>query len=208
MNIFDIEVRRENGEPYSLEQYKGTYNVENGTYNSDIILIVSGGGAGSIYGTNNETTWVSIGGSAGGVEGGLPVITSKDTSHKTYLYSANPATQTVPGDIFYDSYKTGTAPKYTNGAFGLGGTKCGPGGGAGWYGGSSYAYASGGSSFIGSSRLISDNGLEKEMYCYECVESDKEQTKTISIKEASETPTANQAKIKDGYAKITFMYKK
>ena len=192
----------------TLEQYKGTYSEENGTYNSDTILIVSGGGGGSIYGANDTTVWASIGGAAGGVEGGLPVITSKDTTAKVYLYSANPATQSVPGDIFYDSYRTGTAPKYTNGAFGLGGTKCGPGGGAGWYGGSSYSYASGGSSFIGSSRLMSYNGLEKEMYCYECVESDKEQTKTISIKEASETPTAKQAKIKDGYAKITFMYKK
>ena len=76
-----------------------------------------------------------------------------------------------------------------------------PGGGGGLYGGNSGIFsAGGGSSYIGNSKLTN-----KAMYCYNCTESNDENTKTISVKDVSETPTSNYAKKGNGYAKITLI---
>lgn len=76
------------------------------------------------------------------------------------------------------------------------------GGGGGLYGGKGYwdGYAGGGSSYIGNSRLTN-----KAMYCYNCTESNDENTKTISVKDVSATPTSNYAKQGNGYVKITLI---
>ena len=71
------------------------------------------------------------------------------------------------------------------------------GGGSGWVNGSS---AGGGSGYIGNSLLSS-----KVMYCYNCGQSSKENTKTVSTTCNEETPTENCAKKGTGYAKITYI---
>ena len=43
------------------------------------------------------------------------------------------------------------------------------------------------------------------MYCYNCEESNEENTKTISTTWSEETPTTNCAKKGNGYAKITLI---
>ena len=43
------------------------------------------------------------------------------------------------------------------------------------------------------------------MYCYNCTESNDENTKTISVKDVSETPTSNYAKKGNRYVKITLI---
>lgn len=43
------------------------------------------------------------------------------------------------------------------------------------------------------------------MYCYNCQESNEENTKTISTTCSEETPTENCAKKGNGYARITLV---
>ena len=84
----------------------------------------------------------------------------------------------------------------------------GGGGGGGWYGGfanTSEGHAScdsggGGSGYIGNSLLTN-----KVMYCYNCEESNEENTKTISTTFNKETPTSYCAKNGNGYARITLV---
>ena len=149
--------------------------------NQNNILIVSGGGGGGDY--YPEFGGLSSGGSAGGYKGVDSVYMNNNTV-------AN------------------TAGTQTSGyAFGTGGTtyvedSCG-GSGGGYYGGISqyqHSTGAGGSGYIGNSLLTN-----KAMYCYNCVESSDESTKTISTTCHSETPTANCAKEGNGYAKITYV---
>ena len=172
----------------TLEEYKGTYSEETGTYNSDIILIISGGGGGSYY---YNGSYFGLGGDAGGIEGG------KGYSYRngSRLYST-PSTQN-------SGYKFGEG---NIGAFAK------SGGGAGLYGGllddginQNGNNSGGGTSFIGSSRLISYDDSLKVMYCYSCTESDNEQTKTVSTTNISYIPTSMYAKQGNGYARITFI---
>lgn len=79
------------------------------------------------------------------------------------------------------------------------------GSGGGFYGGGSgddayYSSGGGGSGYIGNSLLTN-----KVMYCYNCEESTKENTKTISTTCNEETPTENCAKKGNGYARITLI---
>ena len=75
------------------------------------------------------------------------------------------------------------------------------GGGGGYYGGSNSSYtAGGGSGYIGNSALTNKN-----MYCYDCEESNEESTETISTTCAEETPTVNCSKKGNGYARITLV---
>ena len=94
-----------------------------------------------------------------------------------------------------DSAKT-TAAKYGGG----------PGGGAGWYGGAGGTVqpgGGGGSSYIGSTRLLTFNNEEKHMTCYNCLESEEADTKTISVNTVSIDPVSDTPKRHDGYARIT-----
>ena len=75
------------------------------------------------------------------------------------------------------------------------------GGGGGYYCGSNSSYtAGGGSGYIGNSALTNKN-----MYCYDCEESNEESTETISTTCAEETPTVNCSKKGNGYARITLV---
>ena len=168
----------------------------------DSILIVSGGGGGSLihrYG-DAQNHWQGYGGDAGGyisTTGNIPV-TGRSTAPTS-------ATQTEGGTGYNESTIIG------NGSFGAGqsgilvpneGEAAGAGGG--YYGGGSsiYTSTSGGSGYIGNSSL--DN---KYMACYDCEESDGENTKTISITDVSETPKKDNAKQGNGYAKISLVKK-
>ena len=155
-------------------------NLENYKEN---ILIVSGGGGGvcgNLKDVNNN------GGSGGGYIG-----VAIDTL-------ATAGTQSSPG----------INAKGTIGAsFGKGGdsgNECS--GGGGYYGGGSGYHdnigysGAGGSGYIGSSILTN-----KAMYCYNCEESNEEDTKTISTTCAEEVPTEKCAKKGNGYAKITYI---
>ena len=149
--------------------------------NKDKILIVSGAGGGHSGYQNN-----GIGGSAGGYIG----------SKGKGTYQAQGGTQTSGGAGY----------RYSAGSFGLGGSVTSTaysagGGGAGYYGGGSAA--NGGSG--GGSGYLANTLTNKVMYCYECEESSKEATKTVSTTNVSEEAIANYAKKGNGYARITFI---
>ena len=160
-----------------LESYKGEYSDATGTYDSNKILIVSAGGGGSYY---HNSSYYGIGGSGGGISG-------------TAGYSYRSGTE-----FFSELATQTTGYKFGEGNVGYTYTS---GGGAGWYGGLALQNTSGGgSSYIGSSLLT-----DKVMYCYNCVESNNESTKTVSTTNVSEIPTANYAKNGHGYARITLI---
>ena len=155
----------------------------------DSILIVSGGGGGGEY-YNHDNQYISTasGGSAGGFVG--------NDSYSLYRVFNSSIV-----DVSSNAGKGGSQSEDLNsnmnskGSFGMGAVMSG----SGYYGGSSNDYGGGGgSSYIGNSKLSN-----KQMYCYNCKESNDESTKTISTTNVSETPTTNYAKIGNGYAKIT-----
>ena len=78
----------------------------------------------------------------------------------------------------------------------------GGGGGGGLYGGSTgFGHSGGGGSgYIGNSLL-----KNKAMYCYNCEESNEEDTKTISVTCLSSTPKSKCSKSDNGYARITLV---
>ena len=141
----------------------------------DDILIVAGGGGGK--------SWRSGGGSGGGYIGGP-------------AGGGVSATQSTGYQFGQGQNATGTGDSDGHG-----------GGGGGYWGGyestvssESGDFGGGGSGYIGNSILSS-----KAMYCYQCSESNDEDTKTISVTCADENPNANCAKKGNGYAKITFV---
>ena len=74
--------------------------------------------------------------------------------------------------------------------------------GGGYYGGTGCRNwsGSGGSSYIGNTLLTN-----KEMYCYDCLESTNTETKTVKTNNVSATATPKTAKQGNGYAKITLI---
>ena len=155
----------------------------------DNIMIIAGGGGGSVIGDQNY----SRGGHAGGYIGGDSTAYPFNGATLKEYFPSSGGTQTGPGDS-----------NGTFGSFGLGanGASWSAGGGAGLYGGNSGwgLGGGGGSGYIGNPNLTN-----KAMYCYNCEESPEENTKTISTKCTSETPTENCAKQGNGYAKITLV---
>ena len=153
---------------------------------TDSILIVSGSGGGS---GSTGSSCSSKGGSGGGISGTVPKNNCSDCGTRSG------GTQT-----------SGGKSRFGTGGFGYGAgstSSYSVGGGAGFYGGAGDTYewgATGGSGYIGNSKLTN-----KKMYCYDCTESSDESTKTISTTNVSETPTENNAKIGNGYAKITLL---
>ena len=141
------------------------------------ILIVSGGGGGG--------SWLYTAGFGGGYVG----TSSLNPEHNTESL----------GGSQLNGY-----------SFGVGGSGIdhigspGGGGGGGYYGGyggtSDGVSGGGGSGYIGNSLL-----KNKAMYCYNCQESNEENTKTISTTCSEETPTENCAKKGNGYARITLV---
>ena len=157
------------------------------------ILIVSGGGGGS-YSTFLTTSF-SGGGGFIGVSGNTDIVL-----YMNEKYYTGGGTQSSPGNSYQDNVVS------RSGLFGSGImsniTGFGGGGGGGYYGGSTgFGYSGGGGSgYIGNSLLTN-----KAMYCYNCEESNEEDTKTISATCAEAVPTEKCAKKGNGYAKITYL---
>lgn len=174
------------------------------TFNNKLseIIIVSGGGGGSAQHTKLVNS--GSGGHAGGYIGGNGYFGTWTTK------AGYGGTQNTGGShgLCQDETVCGE-----NGGFGQGGNliKCDTthcnnawqaGGGAGFYGGGSSRHSGGGggSGYIGNPLL-----KDKVMYCYNCEESNEENTKTISTTCSEEIPTTNCAKKGNGYARITLI---
>ncbi len=166
------------------------------------LLIVSGGGGGSDYShfaSNNY--YYSNGGHGGGYVGG-------SSYNGISLWQIENNFVPVPGggQSYVDSIEGGQAnysTKAKSGTFGKGAdanfsTEAGAGGGFFGGGVGKNWSGSGGSGYIGNPLLTN-----KTMYCYECEESNEENTKTVSTTCSSSTPTQNCAKIGNGYVRIT-----
>ena len=171
-----------------LENEKGEYNAEENIYISKEIIMVAGSGGGASY---EKAQFYASGGSGGGFIGNNSSLSGYPD--REVGYGGN---QIEPGknNIIYIS-----------GGFGYGGYSLtdGIGAGSGWFGGSISNGATGGgggSGYIGNSNLTN-----KAMYCYNCIPSNIESTKTISTTCTSATPTENCAKQGNGYARITLI---
>ena len=177
----------------------GDGQLKNYSNNLDNIIIVSGGGGG--------TEWGSYGfpGNGGGFAG-----TSGHCDDD--ILSATGGTQTTGGKAGVTKFKNNYDISASPGKFGIGGNSYdttygiyqpGGAGGGGFYGGAGTAaggVGAGGSGYIGNPLL-----KDKVMYCYNCEESSEESTKTISTTCSEETPTSNCAKKGNGYARITLV---
>lgn len=176
--------------------------------NIDNVIIVAAGGGGASFFTSMES---DIRGATGGSAGGYKGQNSINLSNSSYTcwnqkVNITGATQTAGGT----SSKICTDSDYGNsGLFGKGGDYSTTdangsytGGGAGLYGGASSRMlgGSGGSSYVGNSKLS-----DQMMYCYNCEESQTASTRTVTTSNIAEMATAKYAKIGNGYARITFM---
>ncbi|MBR1874792.1 hypothetical protein IJ798_00190 [Candidatus Saccharibacteria bacterium] len=186
----------------------------------DSILIVAGGGGGGSY----VPSWADrdrkgVGGNGGGISGnnGSYYLRSGSVSCE---YFGQGGTQFdslgVTSDVRSAYYDTVMARHTdTAGGFGYGGKGFyasqpgGSGAGGGWYGGGGCACnggGGGGSGYIGSSNLISGGGVTKHMTCYSCTTSSAAATRTYSnTTTPTSTPTADVARIGNGYARITYL---
>jgi len=157
------------------------------------LLIVSGGGGGTSY----QDGYTGIGGSGGGVQGVDGTYTDAQWP------SGQGGTQESGGAggarISGQNVERGRA-----GTFGLGGigVNYSGGGGGGYYGGgaSNQSGGGGGSGYIGNSTL-----QNKHMACFNCIQSDMVDTKTITVTSFSDEAIEDFAKKGDGVAKITYM---
>ncbi len=167
--------------------------LKNYSENISNVIIVAGGGGGVCQNAGTP-------GHGGGFKGN----SSKSVTYEntTYGGKAMPGTQT-------GGYKFGLGQtaldKLVGGSFGC---ESNGGGGGGFYGGyanmtegfGSDDSGGGGSGYIGNSLL-----KNKAMYCYNCEESNEENTKTISVTCLSSTPKSKCSKIDNGYARITLV---
>ena len=152
----------------------------------DDLLIVSGGGGGHGFNVVQDRNII---GHAGGYVG----VGGTDNNVVTG------GSQTEGGSC------GGTQSNYCqDGSFGQGGSAAYAGGGGGYYGGADYCQAnSGGSGYIGNTKLF-----DKQMYCYNCQTSNDYATKTVSNGTDSchsSGPVSNCAKEGNGYARISFI---
>ena len=174
-----------------LSKHKGTL-VDNKYYSSQAILIVAGGGGGQ--GNNGYNGRAGSGGGYKGV----------DATGGEYWWAGGGGTQTAGG-------VENTLSLSKNSGFGQGSSAVNgggnvSGGGGGFFGGGTGS-GSGGYGGGGSGYIANPNLTEKVMYCFNCLESDEIQLKTISTNQHSSTPEVNKAKEGNGYAKITITRK-
>ncbi len=171
------------------------------------IIIVAGGGGGSGYniaagstpGSGTKLPAYSHSGSGGGYKGGDSLIFHSNWSNTDT--QAFGGTQEKGGTYYYSEGSLGTAAEKSDGTFGQGGSYSSGGAGGGFFGGGSVGHANGGGSgYIGNSQL-----KNKEMYCYNCEKSDENDTKTTSTTSVNTNPVSKNAKIGNGYAKITYL---
>ncbi|MBQ8131205.1 MAG: hypothetical protein IJ193_01800, partial [Bacilli bacterium] len=157
------------------------------------IYIVAGGGGGGGY---EKSVYYSLGGSGGGIQGNDADL--KATGSYLQYVNGKGGTQTAGGS----GHELNEMARFGAGAVADGNAI---GGGGGYYGGGAGLYCSGGgggSGYIGNPLLTN-----KEMYCYNCTESNAEETKTISTENHSSTPISNYAKEGNGFVKITLTRK-
>ena len=176
--------------------------LKNYDSNQNDILIVSGGGGGfESFTADNGYKCDLSGGDAGGIEGSRSVTLPNGCSYLSYISNYTNATQISPGTGQYSSATSNIASfgtSVTNGSY--------SGGGGGWYGGAgTWAATGGGSSYIGSSNLVSGNGITKHMTCYNCQTSNDVNTKTISNTCHNATATSECSKEGHGHARITYL---
>lgn len=165
------------------------------------LLIASAGGGSAAYRYCHSSDYVyGIGGSGGGIVGGAPIITTcwskKEATGGTQTEGGYGGTVNNEGTIANGSFGKGASYIRTTSSIGQ------SGGGGGYYGGGLGVYSSsaGGSSYIGNKLLTN-----KEMYCYNCLESNVLSTKTTSVDAHNLLPEINQAKEGNGYARITYV---
>ncbi|MBR1874944.1 InlB B-repeat-containing protein [Candidatus Saccharibacteria bacterium] len=200
-------------------KYLSSYKNTGGTNISKEILITSGGGGGGAYYVAERYGYGGNGGGSIGTSGDTHNPSGDDCAHW-----GTGGTQTSTGSNYASSYMQYTWNSRPGG-FGYGGTGDdtishgwelyygtklgGSGGGGGWYGGAGSGClggAGGGSGYIGSSNLISGGGITKHMTCYSCTTSSVAATRTYSnTTTPTSTPTADVARIGNGYAKITYL---
>ena len=170
------------------------------TLSSDInkILIVASGGGGGYYHVNGEMYSIR-GGSGGGIKGSVTTAPSGFYG----VSAAGGGTQLSGGAAGY----RGNAGGFGYGGNGIACSSCpsasaggASGGGSGFYGGGAAGHNStgGGSGYIANSNLI-----DKHMAGYNCETSTTENTKTISVNDATKEPKEDKAKMENGYAIIT-----
>ena len=170
--------------------FSGTYKLETwGAQGGGTIGGVGSCSSGLISLNKNDILYINIGGTAQGNSGG---------------YNGGGNGVNGGGGATHISTKSGllsTLSNYLDSILIVSGA-----GGGGFYGGSSgtsggcYGGGGGGSGYIGNPLLTN-----KVMYCYNCQESNEENTKTISTTCSEETPTENCAKKGNGYARITLV---
>ena len=169
------------------------------------ILIVAGGGGGAAYAYYSDTNYYS---SSGGHAGGYQGVDADGYSgflQEDYKKACPGARQTI---LISPIGGEGNNHPATPGTFGQGANysidsnASTAGGGGGYYGGTGCRNwsGSGGSSYIGNALLTN-----KEMYCYDCLESTNTETKTVKTNNVSATATPKTAKQGNGYAKITLI---
>lgn len=211
-----LNLKKDNNIYINVGQNYNTTGEKLAAYNGGGIGDMSGGGAthiafssGELYTLENNINKIIIVSGGGGGEDTCP---GWSTATETMVSGSGGGFKGVdsclkPG---YGGTQSEGGSGYNNGTFGKGGNSgltgdSGGAGGGGFYGGGSgddayYSSGGGGSGYIGNSLLTN-----KVMYCYNCEESTKENTKTISTTCNEETPTENCAKKGNGYARITLI---
>ena len=188
-------IAKKSGLLKDLEEYKGNLSQDGKYYQSEDILIVSGGGGGMHL--NFVLGGYSYGGAGGGFIGGG----SSGTGDGTFKLE-NGATQTAVGS---SSTNWGVS---NYGGFGLGAspTSNGAGAGGGFYGGGLGVRGSGGGSGYIGSPLLSNKKMV--MYASDSkYASSEENLKTEITSCVSVSPTEDCAKSGDGHAKVTLIEK-
>ena len=159
----------------------------------DDVLIVAGGGSGAYYHPNG-VDYSTNGVSGGGYLGNDGVVTNYG------MTAGGGGTQEAGGAAGY----RGNPGVFGQGGSGLSGSTLGgaSGGGGGFYGGGAAGHSSagGGSGYIGNKELTN-----KAMYCYNCRESNSENTLTFSVNSVSNEALINNAKEGNGFARITLL---
>ena len=182
------------GATHISKSNRGTLNNYS-SYKNDIYIIAGGGGGGA----GNKVIMCVNGGDGGGIkgnDGGTYIEKTTDNNIKAIGYVGNQLT----GGLHYIKASAGNGG-VANGSFGAGANGTYTGGGGGYFGGGlAHSSAGGGSGYIGNSLLTN-----KAMYCYNCLESSLENTKTISTTCKSSSPQENCAKEGNGYAIISYV---
>ena len=176
---------------------------------SVILVAAGGGGAYTVMADPNTNSGSLSGGHAGGYIGSSPKYVHQGGYTDTVPTGGTQTRGGTSSTQWNGNTVDSTTPQY-NGYFGQGGiytsSYCYSGGGSGWFGGASgqWRAGAGGSSYIAG--FLNEYGKNKKrMVCYNCKESIERAYFTISTNQYSYLPIRDNAKLGDGYAKITLL---